>query len=113
MKTRDALATIAITAAVSAAARGDVVFSDFESGTAAGFGWLTGDSRGIIPWEVPTLGPANGTVITAPSGALAGSKVLQMTGDATFNMGQSSGAVLGFDIVPQNLRSTFLEHDQI
>jgi len=112
MKTRDALASLAITAAVGATVRGDVVFSDFQNNSTAGFGWLTGDARGIVPWDA-SLGPASGTLVTAPSGPLAGSQVLKMTGTADFNYGQGGGAVLGFDIVPQNFRTAFLENDQI
>ena len=111
MRTRHALATLALTAAVSATARADVVFADFQSGTATGWGWLTGDQRGILPWDI-SLGPAAGTVVEAPSGPLAGSNVLRMTGDAAFNYGQASGAVLAFDIAP-NFRQAFLDHDQI
>src|SRR5438046_10155326 len=108
MKSRNALATLAIiTAAVGHSARGDVVFGDFESGTAPGFGALT--NSGVQPWS----SPVNGAVITAASGPLAGSKVLELTGDPSFNFGQGSGGALGFDFLSQNLRSTFLANDQL
>jgi hypothetical protein len=109
---RGVLITLAATAATGATAHADVVFGDFENGALPGWGWLTGDSRGIVAWDA-SLGPASGTIVAAPSGPLAGSQVLKMAGTATFNYGQSSGAVLGFDIAPQGFRSAFLEHDQI
>src|SRR5438874_1366161 len=84
MKTRNALATLAITTAAFSTARGDVVFGNFESGTAPGFGALSSGS-GVQPWTSPVAG----TVITAASGGLAGSKVLELTGTESFNMGYS------------------------
>jgi hypothetical protein len=113
MKGKGALAVLAV-AAIHAAPtlRADVVINDFEGGTTPGWGWLTGDARGVVAWD-PSLGPANGTVVAAPSGPLAGSNVLKMTGTPAFNYGQSGGAVLGFDMLSQNLRSAFLEHDQL
>ena len=111
MKTPDALASLALAAAVTVAAgataRGDVVWGDFETGTAPGFGALT--NSGVQPWTAPVAG----NVITAPSGALAGSKVLELTGSASFNFGQANGGALGFDFLSQNLRSAFLANDQI
>jgi len=86
----------------------DVVINDFENGSVGGFGWLTGDSRGIQPWS-PDNGPANGAVITASSGPLAGSKVLELTGTPAFNFGQSGAAPLGLDID----RPSFFANDQL
>src|SRR5689334_21431649 len=101
MNARETFAAVAI-AASAAAARADVTFGDFENGTASGFGYLTGGADGVQPWVAPTAG----TVITAPSGPLAGSKVLELTGTAdSFNFGLSQGAALAFDFLAQNLRS--------
>ena len=94
-------------AAASGAARADVVWGDFETGTAPGFGALT--NSGVQPWAAPV----NGAVITAPSGPLAGSHVLELTGTDSFNFGQSGGAALGFDFLSQNLRQPFFDNDQI
>src|SRR5206468_7872926 len=88
--------------------RADTVFGDFENGSLGGFGWLTGDNRGVVTWD-PSLGPANGTVITATSGPLAGSKVLEMTGSESFNLGQGGAAALGLDIN----RSAFFANNQL
>src|SRR4051812_41993948 len=108
-----------LTAAAGAAAlllacgsvlRADVPINDFENGSVGGFGWLTGDSRGIIPWNPtdPTT-PANGTIITATSGPLTGSKVLEMTGTTAFNLGQAGAAALGLDFN----RTAFFANDQL
>src|SRR5947207_12633599 len=102
-----ALTILAVATAVTAAARADVVWGDFESGTAPGFGALT--NSGVQPWAAPVAG----NVITAPSGPLAGSKVLELTGQESFNFGQGGGAALGFDFLSQNLRQTFFDNDQI
>ena len=99
-------AVLAVTA-VAGAARADVVWGDFETGTAPGFGALT--NSGLQPWAAPV----NGAVITAPAGPLAGSQVLELTGSDSFNFGQSGGAALGFDFLSQNLRQSFFDNDQI
>src|SRR4051812_48563641 len=111
IKRRGAVASLVISAAFVATASGDVVFGDFESGAAPGFGALTGGS-GVQPWSA-AIGPANGTVITAPSGPLAGSKVLELTGQEAFNFGQSAGGALGFNFLSQSLRPAFLANDQL
>src|SRR4051812_3753998 len=90
MKMRNALAALAITAAVGAGARGAVVFGNFEDGATDGFASLT--SAGVQPWAPPVAG----TVITPGSGPLAGTKVLDLTGNASFNFGQSGGGALGY-----------------
>src|SRR5439155_6801710 len=106
MRICNALAAVAITAAVGAPARGAVIFGDFESGTAPGFGALT--NAGVVAWS----SPVNGQVITFSSGAM-GAKVLELTGNTSFNFGQASGAALGFDFLSQNLRSAFLANNAI
>jgi len=92
----------------------DVVWADFESGSAPGFGALT-NSSGVKPWSDPAAGPspANGTVITASAGPLSGSKVFELTGQEAFNYGQSSGAALGVDLLTLNMRQAFLDNDQL
>src|SRR5438477_10744397 len=89
-------AALAMTA-LAIPAHADVVWGDFETGTAPGFGALT--NSGVQPWTPPVAG----AVITAPSGPLAGSQVLELTGAESFNFGQGSGAALGFDYLSQNL----------
>jgi hypothetical protein len=83
------------------------VFGDFESGTTQGFGALT--NSGVQPWAAPVAG----SVITGTVGSTAGSKVLDLTGNASFNFGQSSGAALGFDFLGANMRSDFFANDHI
>ena len=101
------MAAVLAVAAAAGIAQADVVWGDFETGTAPGFGALT--NSGVQPWSAPV----NGAVITAPSGPLAGSQVLELTGSANFNFGQSSGGALGFDFLSQNLRQAFFDNDQI
>jgi hypothetical protein len=98
----------------SAVVRGDVVISNFEDGQMVGWGALT--NSGIKPWSDPAAGPspANGAVITATNGPLNGSKVVELSGQASFNFGQSSGGALGFDFLSQpNLRQAFLDNSQL
>ena len=59
-----AAAGLTIAAALApAAARGDVVWGNFETGTAPGFGALT--NAGVQPWADPVAGNS----ITAPAGS--------------------------------------------
>jgi hypothetical protein len=90
-------------------ARGAVPFGNFEDGNTDGFGALT--NSGVQPWTAPVAG-AN---VTPASGPLSGggNKVLELTGNTSFNFGQSSGGALGFDFLSANLRSAFLANDQI
>src|SRR5439155_25078420 len=106
MRICNALAAVAITAAVGAPARGAVIFGDFESGAAPGFGALT--NAGVVPWS----SPVNGQVITFSSGAM-GAKVLELTGNTSFNFGQSGGGALGFDFLLQNLRGAVVVNNAI
>src|SRR5688572_26447680 len=99
-------AALALASASATAAFGDVTWGNFNDGTAPGFGALT--NAGVVPWQPPVAG-----AVIPGAGGLAGSNVLQITGDAAFNFGQASGAALGFDFLSQNLRTTFFEHDQI
>ena len=104
-----AVAGAVVLAAAGGSAVASVVFGDFETGTVGVFGSLT--NPGVGPWTPPV----NGAVITAPasSGALTGSKVLELTGSASFNFGQSSGAALGYDFLGGGMRSAFLANNQI
>src|SRR5690242_15456821 len=88
-------------------AKAQVSFGDFEAGTAPGFGALT--NSGVQPWASPVAG----AVTTATSSSLFGSKVLEITGNPSFNFGQASGGALGFDFLSQNLRAAFLANNRI
>jgi hypothetical protein len=95
-------------------ARADVLWGDFEDmQLQPAWGALT--NSGIKDWTDPAAAPnaAMGTVITAPSGPLAGSKVLKLTGQEQFNYGQTSGGALGFDFLAKGLRQSFFDNDQI
>ena len=87
--------------------RAATVFGDFETGTTQGFAALT--NSGVQPWAAPVAG----SVITGTVGSTTGSKVLDLTGDAAFNFGQSGGAALGFDFLGANLRSDFFANDHL
>ena len=109
---RSAIAVLALIACVGTA-RGATVFGNFEDNATDGFGALT--NSGVVPWNTGTggPGPANGTVITPASGPLAASKVLDLTGSASFNFGQSSGGALGYDFLANSLRPAFFANNTI
>ena len=107
---RQALVAVVVFGCVGAA-QAAVLIADFEGGTAPGFGALT-NSTGVQPWAAG-IGPANGAVVAGTVGSTTGSQVLELTGDASFNFGQSGGAALGFDFLSQNLRAAFLANDQL
>src|SRR4051812_33080862 len=89
-----------------ASARGGI-FADFEGGVVPpGWGALT-NSSGVQPWAPPVAG----AVVTPSSTPMAGGKVLELTGTASFNFGQSGGGALGFDFLTANLRADFLAND--
>jgi hypothetical protein len=104
------VALLVVLAGLSGSAAAATLIADFESGTAPGWGALT--NSGVLPWSTD-IGPANGTVSTGSVGSTSGSKVLDLTGNAAFNFGQSSGAALGFDFLSQNLRQAFLDHNTL
>src|SRR5690348_10869211 len=104
---RNVLLVAAITAGLASSARA-VSFGNFEDNTTDGFGNLT-NSTGVQPFASPTAG----TVITPASGPLSGSKVLEFTGDPSFNFGYSQSAALGFDFLSANLRNDFLANNKI
>jgi hypothetical protein len=105
---RNTLAAITVLAVAgsSGSAKAATVFGDFESG-AAGWGALT--NSGVQPWATPV----SGQVVPGSVGSFAGSQVLDLTGTAAFNFGQSGGGALGFNILSQNLRSDFLANNTI
>jgi hypothetical protein len=105
---RCAFAAVAIVVGcVSSAAHAATIFGDFETNTTQGFGALT--NSGVLPWSPPVAGQ----VITGTVGSTTGSKVLQLTGNASFNFGQSGGAALGFDFLGANMRNDFFTNDHI
>jgi len=108
--TRIAAAALALITVLSGSAGAATLIADFESGAAPGWGALT--NAGVQPWST-AIGPANGSVITGSVGSTTGSKVLELTGTAAFNFGQSGGAALGFDFLSQNLRQDFLDNSTI
>jgi hypothetical protein len=108
MQIRNALAASIVVAGLGGLAHGAVSFGNFEDGTAPGFGSLT-SSSGVQPWTPPV----SGTVVTPSSTPLAGSKVLELTGNAAFNFGQSGGAALGYNFLATNHRADFLANNAI
>jgi hypothetical protein len=96
---------VAITACGTA--RAAISFGDFEDSTTQGFAALT--NSGIQPWTAPVAG----AVITPGSGPMAGSKVLELTGTAGFNFGQSGGGALGYDFLAHNLRADFFANNTL
>jgi hypothetical protein len=86
-----------------------VSFGNFEDNTVDGFGALT--NSGVQPWASPVAG----AVITPGTGPLSGggNKVLELTGNASFNFGQANGGALGFDFLAANFRADFLANSQI
>src|SRR5438552_16576131 len=107
MKLRNALAAFAISSAANLCAHAATSFGNFEDNTTDGFGALT--NSGIAPWASPVAG----AVVTPSSSGLAGSKVLELTGNPSFNFGQASGGALGFDFLSANLRAAFLANNAI
>ena len=103
---RTVVAVLVVLAGLSADAPAATIFGDFESG-AAGWGALT--NSGVQPWAAPV----SGQVVTGSVGSFSGSQVLDLTGTASFNFGQSGGGALGFNFLSQNLRSAFLENNTI
>jgi hypothetical protein len=106
MVVRKPLAAVAVLLGLCVSAHAGV-FGAFEGGTAPGFGALT--NSGIQPWQPPV----SGAVTTGSVGSFSGSKVLELSGTAAFNFGQSGGAALGFDFLSQNLRNDFLANSAI
>ena len=103
-----AVAAVAVAfAGLVSSAQAAVVFGDFETGTAPGFGALT--NSGVQPWA----SPVSGSVVAGSVGSFNGSQVLQLSGNASFNFGQSGGAALGFNFLSQNQRSAFLANNKI
>jgi len=92
---------------VGGAARAVVTFGDFEDNTTQGFAALT--NSGVQPWTAPV----NGAVITPGSGPMAGTKVLELTGNPAFNFGQANGGALGYDFLAHNLRSAFFANNTL
>src|SRR3954465_3971021 len=86
--------------------------ANFEDGQLDGFAALT--NTGVKPWSDPAAGPspANGTVITPASGPLS-SKVLELTGNQSFNFGQGPGAALGYDLLANGHRADFLANNTL
>ena len=101
------LAVLAVLACAHSAGAA-VLIADFENGTTSGFGALTSGS-GVQPWSAPV----SGQVIDGTIGSFSGSKVLQLSGDAAFNFGQSGGSALGLNLLAANLRQAFLDHNTL
>src|SRR4051812_10595824 len=91
-------AALTVVSTVAASAHAAVGFGDFENNSTSGFAALT--NTGVQPWASPVAG----AVTTATSSSLAGSKVLELTGNTSFNFGQSGGGALGYDFLANNLR---------
>jgi hypothetical protein len=107
MVRRNVLMAAAIIAGLAGSARA-VVMANFEDNTVDGFGNLT-NSTGVQPFASPTAG----AVVTPGSGPMAGAKVLEVTGNASFNFGYSQSAAIGFDFLGAGLRSAFLTNNKI
>jgi MYXO-CTERM domain-containing protein len=107
MKLRNAFAAFALASAVGLCAHAAVSFGNFEDNTTDGFASL--GNSGVQPWASPVAG----AVVTPSSSGLAGSKVLELTGNPSFNFGQASGAALGYDFLANNLRAAFLANNAI
>jgi hypothetical protein len=100
------LAALALLGAVSAA-KGQVVFANFEDGTPDHLGTFT--NSGITPNTFTS--PTTGTVITPGSGTDM-TQVLDLHA-AGFNGGLGSGASLGYDFVANGLLAQFMANDVI
>ena len=101
-------AAVALVLAVAAgSAQAAVSFGNFETNTTEGWASLT--NSGVQPPAPPVaVNVINGTV-----GSTTGSKVLQLTGNASFNFGQGSGAALGYDFLANNHRQNWLDNNTI
>lgn len=105
MKIHHTLAAAIVTAGLcGASAQAAVTFADFENGSTSGFGNLT-SSTGVQPFAAP----ATGQVITPTAGSLT-TKVLDLTASG-YNGGQSGGADLGYDFVPNGHLTDFMNND--
>ena len=72
-------------------------------------GWGTLTNSGFQP-PAPPIGQQ---IITGSVGTTSGSKVLELSGNASFNFGQANGAALGYNFLATNMRQAFLDNDRI
>ena len=105
-RVRHALAALVIVGCAGSVQAATLI-ADFENSSLAGWGTLTNSGF------QPPAAPIGQQIITGTVGSTSGSKVLELTGNASFNFGQANGAALGYNFLATNMRQAFLDNSSI